>query len=65
MKGYTLIAAKSGLEDKAGYCLVSYIENDETGEKYVLVTAKAEKYDYPAAGNPLCDMQTIFKTIKP
>lgn len=65
LRGYTLVAAKSGLEDNAGYCLVSYIENDETGEKYVLVTAKAEKYDYPPAANPLYDMQTIFNSIKP
>lgn len=65
LKGYTLIAAKSGLEDKAGYCLVSYISNDETGEKYVLVTAKAERHEWPAAANPLYDMVEIFKAIKP
>lgn len=65
LKGYTLIAAKSGLEDKAGYCLVSYVSNDETGERYVLVTAKAERHEWPAAANPILDMQTIFNAIKP
>jgi D-alanyl-D-alanine carboxypeptidase (penicillin-binding protein 5/6) len=65
---YTIIAAKSGLEDNAGYCLVSYIKNDTTGERYVLVTAKAEKYEdqwnTPAA-NPIYDMEKIFDTLKP
>ena len=65
LDGYTLIAAKSGLEDKAGYCLVSYIENDETGDKYVLVTAKAEKHEWPPAANPVLDMVKIFDQIKP
>ena len=65
LKGYTLIAAKSGLEDNAGYCLVSYIENDETGEKYVLVTAKAERAEWPSAANPINDMRTIFNGLKP
>ena len=65
LRGYTLIAAKSGLEDNAGYCLVSYIENDETGEKYVLVTAKAERAEWPSAANPINDMMTVFNGLKP
>ena len=65
LDGYTLIAAKSGLEEKAGYCLVSYIENDKTGERYVLVTAKAEKHEWPPAANPVLDMQIIFNAVKP
>lgn len=65
LNGYTLVAAKSGLEDKAGYCLVSYIANDATGERYVLVTAKAEKHEWPAAANPIYDMVAIFNALKP
>ena len=65
INGYTLIAAKSGLEDLAGYCLVSYIENDSTGEKFVLVTAKAERAEWPAAANPIHDMVAIFNALKP
>jgi D-alanyl-D-alanine carboxypeptidase (penicillin-binding protein 5/6) len=65
LKGYTLVAAKSGYEDKAGYCLVSYITNNETGERYVLVTANAERAEWPAAANPIYDMVAIFNAIKP
>lgn len=64
--GYTLIAAKSGLEDKAGYCLVSYIRNDLTGEYFVLVTAKADRSDaYPPNKNTILDMAEIFESLKP
>ena len=63
---YTLIAAKSGLEDDAGYCLVSYIRNDNTGEYFVLVTAKASRSDaYPPNKNTILDMQEIFDTFAP
>lgn len=63
---YTIIAAKSGLEDNAGYCLVSYIQNDRTGECYVLVTAKAQKHsDWTPAANPIYDMVKIFDGINP
>ena len=63
---YTLVAAKSGLEDKAGYCLVSYIKNDVTGEYFVLVTAKAARSDaYPSNKNTIIDMETIFDFINP
>ena len=65
LNGYTLVAAKSGYEDKAGYCLVSYITNNETGERYVLVTANAERAEWPAAANPIYDMVAIFNAIKP
>lgn len=65
-KEYTLLAAKSGLEDKAGYCLASYIRNDETGELFVLVTAKAERSsDYPPNKNTIVDMAKIIDLIKP
>ena len=63
---YTLIAAKSGLEDKAGYCLVSYIRNNVTGEYFVLVTAKAERSGaYPPNKNTILDMEMIFDAINP
>jgi D-alanyl-D-alanine carboxypeptidase (penicillin-binding protein 5/6) len=65
LNGYTLVAAKSGYEDKAGYCLVSYITNNGTGEHYVLVTANAERAEWPAAANPIYDMVAIFNAIKP
>ena len=65
-ENYTLIAAKSGLEDKAGYCLVSYIRNNVTGEYFVLVTAKADRSDtYPPNRYTILDMATIFDAIKP
>lgn len=64
--GYTVLAAKSGLEDNAGYCLASYIRNDETGELFVLVTAKADRSDaYPPAQNPVLDMVKIFDSLNP
>lgn len=63
---YTVIAAKSGLETNAGYCLVSYIKNDKTGECFVLVTGKAEKHsDWTPAANPINDMVKIFEELKP
>ena len=66
LRNYTILAAKSGRETKAGYCLVSYVKNDKTGECFVLVTAKAEKYDaYTPAANPINDMVRIFGNINP
>lgn len=62
---YTLLAAKSGYEDNAGYCLVSYIQSDETGERFVLVTAKAEKAEWPSPANPIYDMVKIFDKFEP
>lgn len=63
---YTLLAAKSGLEDNAGYCLASYIQNNETGEMFVLVTAKAKRAgEYPYNSNTIRDMQTIFNKYSP
>ena len=63
---YTLVAAKSGLEDKAGYCLASYIKNDVTGEYFVLITAKADRSNtYPPNRNTILDMEIIFDYIKP
>ena len=65
-KNYTLLAAKSGLEDKAGYCLVSYIKNNVTGETFVLVTANASKSaSYPSNRNPIEDMIDLFERFKP
>lgn len=65
-KNYTLLAAKSGLEDKAGYCLASYIRNDVTGELFVLVTAKAERSsDYPPNKNTIIDMMKIIDSVQP
>jgi D-alanyl-D-alanine carboxypeptidase len=62
---YTILAAKSGLEDNAGYCLVSYIKNDTTGELFVLVTAHAQKAEWPYAQNPIHDMVKIFDSLEP
>lgn len=62
---YTLIAAKSGLETKAGHCLVSYIKNNQTEEYYVLVTAKVPWDAYHTKNNSILDMQEIFNTYKP
>jgi D-alanyl-D-alanine carboxypeptidase (penicillin-binding protein 5/6) len=63
---YTILAAKSGLETKAGYCLASYIKNDTTGELFVLVTAHADKSEeYPPAQNPILDMVKIFDRVEP
>ena len=65
LEGYTILAAKSGFEVKPGYCLVSYIENKETKEKFVLVTAYAEAYKEPYRKTRIYDMISIFKSIKP
>ena len=63
---YTLLAAKSGLETNAGYCLVSYIKNNETGECFVLVTAEADKsVTYPNNRYTILDMQEIFFECQP
>ena len=63
---YTLLASKSGLETNAGYCLVSYIKNNETGECFVLVTAKADKsVTYPNNRYTILDMQEIFSECQP
>lgn len=63
---YTILAAKSGLETNAGYCLASYIRNDTTGELFVLVTAHADRSDeYPPARNPILDMVKIFDYLEP
>ncbi len=67
-RDYTLLAAKSGLEDKAGYCLASYIRNDVTGELFVLVTARADRSDaddYPPNKNTIIDMMKIIDRVKP
>ena len=58
---YTLRAAKSGYEIKAGRCLVSYIKSNETGEYFVLVTANATHSKYKT----IEDMQTIFDEFNP
>lgn len=62
---YTIVAAKSGLETKAGHCLVSYIRNDETDEYFVLVTAKVPWDKYHTKRNCILDMQEIFNAYKP
>ena len=63
---YTLLASKSGLETNAGYCLVSYIKYNETGECFVLVTAKADKsVTYPNNRYTILDMQEIFSECQP
>ena len=65
-KNYTLLASKSGLEENAGYCLVSYIKNDVTGETFVLVTANSSRADeYPYNKNPILDMQILFEKFNP
>lgn len=58
---YTIVATKSGYETSAGYCLVSCIRNNESGELFVLVTANAKngtKYS-------ILDMQEIFNNLRP
>ena len=65
ISGYNLLAAKSGFETKAGYCLVSYLENDETGEKFVLVTANAPHNKSPYRKARILDMQTLFDLFNP
>ena len=65
-RNYTLLGAKSGLEENAGYCLVSYIQNDVTGETFVLVTANATRAgEYPYNKNPILDMQILFEEFNP
>ena len=63
--GYNLLAAKSGYEINAGYCLVSYLENDRTGEKFVLVTANAPHDKSPYRRARILDMQTLFDLFQP
>ena len=60
-KGYTVLAAKSGFETLAEHCLVSYIQNDQTGKCFVLVTAYADG----SKTLPISDLVTIISTIKP
>ena len=58
---YTIIATKSGYETNAGYCLVSCIQNNESGELFVLVTANAKngtKYS-------ILDMQAVINNFRP
>lgn len=62
--GYTLLATKSGLEDKAGYCLVSLLKNNTTGEEFVLVTAKSA-YKTPYNQAPILDMVELFNKLAP
>lgn len=57
---YTLLAAKSGYESKAGCCLASYIKNNRTGEVFVLVTARAA-----SKNDTIRDMQRIFAEFAP
>lgn len=64
VNGYTVLAAKSGLEDFAGYCLVSYIENEETGERFVLVTAHAPAKDSDNT-LPVKDIISVLNAIRP
>ena len=69
---YNWIATKSGYEiiDKdgvgAGYCLVSYLEGND-GKRYVLVTAKAKRYNddtiYAPSANPVYDLAKIFDAL--
>lgn len=65
VRGYTLLAAKSGLEDEAGYCLVSLLKNNESGEEFILVTANAKAYVNPFNKAPIFDMIELFKALKP
>ena len=58
---YTIVATKSGYETEAGYCLVSCIRNKESGELFVLVTAKAKN----GTKNSVLDMQEIFENFAP
>ena len=61
VNGYTVIAAKSGYEDKAGHCLCSYIRNNATGECFVLVTAHSDG----DKTNPIGDIIRVLNNIKP
>ena len=60
-ENYTLIATKSGYEATPDHCLVSYIENNYTGECFILVTAYADKSKYA----PIYDMQILFEKFNP
>ena len=63
---YTIVATKSGYEEKAGRCLVSCVKNNETGELFVLVTAYADRAEsYPYNKNPILDMQEVFENFAP
>ena len=62
--GYTFLATKSGLEDKAGYCLVSLLKSNATGEEFILVTANAS-YKTPYNKAPIYDMIQLFDKLKP
>lgn len=65
IRGYTLLAAKSGYETKAGYCLVSLIKNDKTGEEFILVTANSPVGREPYNKGPIYDMIDIIEAIEP
>ena len=65
MSGYTLLGAKSGYEIKAGYCLVSLIRSNSTGEEFILVTAKAPAYSAPYNKAPIFDMIELFSKLEP
>ena len=58
---YTIVATKSGYETEAEYCLVSCIRNNESGELFVLVTAKATN----GTRYSIYDMQEIFENFAP
>lgn len=64
VNGYTVLAAKSGREDNAGYCLVSYIENSKTGDRFVLVTAHAPTEDRDNT-LPVKDIISVLNAIRP
>ena len=64
VNGYTILAAKSGYEDNAGFCLVSYIENSKTGDRFVLVTAHASTEDSDNT-MPVKDIISVLKAIRP
>ncbi len=64
LPGYTLLASKSGLEDKAGYCLVSLLRSNESGEEFILVTANSD-YRSPYNKAPIYDMITLFEKLEP
>lgn len=65
VNGYTLVATKSGFEVNAGYCLVSLLKNNETGEEFILVTANSKAYAPPYNKAPILDMIELFDEFKP
>lgn len=65
LEGYTLLAAKSGAESIPGYCLVSYIQNNETGEKFILVTGNTQYEKPPYRRVRILDMKKIFSALNP